>query len=1010
VGLKSRRWTQIEDLFHRALECESDKRATLLDQACEGDADLRREVEALLSFEASAHDHVQAAIRTEIADFGFSLEPGEIVSHYRILGALGGGGMGLVYQAEDIKLGRRVAIKFLPEESLKDSGALARFEREARAASAPEHPNICPIYEFGEHEGQPFLVMQLLEGKTLRELLEERRSSAASFNTKPKSAGSSSLPLTQALDLGIQIADGLNAAHQKGIIHRDIKPANIFVTTQGQAKILDFGLAKVSSSDAESSGRSEQHENSGATMQQSSRSVTPDPLLSRTGVAMGTAGYMSPEQARGQKLDTRTDLFSFGLVLYEMTTGTRAFKENTGPLLNEAILNQTPLPVRQVNRELPANLEEIINRTLEKKREARYQTVAELRTDLEKLKRKIDGRRARRLWAAVTIAVILLIAGTIFWAIRQQPSSQVSEMKVTQLTDNAPENPVAQGALSPDGRYLAYTDTRGIHVKIVGSDEIENVPLPEELKTSGVVWDFNGAPWFPDNKRFFIHTHPAVEHPDDWSAQTSSIWLVSVLGGPPHRLRDHARAWAVSPDGSWIAFSPAIFQGERYQGEKGMWLMAPDGTQAHRLFESEADRELCCLHFFPKKHRVGYVVQQGPEGVDDAFVTRDVNGGAETTLFRGNWGDGTWLPDGRWLYSKGCQTAGIRADYQCNFWMKRVDPRTGKVIEAPRRLTNWFGFAIGSPSTSTDGKRVAFIEAYARGVSYVAELEMGGTRLANLRRVTLQEGGDDIVTDWSADSKTLVLHHSRGDHYEVSRQSLTADTPEAIVTSDKGYVERAVVSPDGKWIILQVFRKADPVLLKSILPVVRVPITGGIPETIFTIREGASVLCARPPSNVCVVAETTEDVKGMTVTTFDPVNGRGAELARFGLGEDKTLGRDHLLLCDLSPDGSRLAVARSPVGPIEIHSLRGQQRLTIPTTALHPLRYIKWTADGKGLFVSTGGQDSGEVLHLDMHRKPNVIWKCTGPNFCLPNPSPDGRHIAIFETKRNANVFMMENF
>jgi hypothetical protein len=407
---------------------------------------------------------------------------------------------------------------------------------------------------------------------------------------------------------------------------------------------------------------------------------------------------------------------------------------------------------------------------------------------------------------------------------------------------------------------------------------------------------------------------------------------------------------------------------------------------------------------------VGYVVQQGPEGVDDAFVTRDENVSEETTLFRGNWGDGTWLPGGMWLYSKGCQTAGIRADYPCNFWVERIDLRTGRVVEPPRRLTNWFGFAIGSTSPSADGKRVAFLEAYARGAGYVADLEMGGTRLANPRRVTLEEGGDDIVTDWTADSKTLVLNHSRGDHYEISRQSLTADTPETIVTSDKGYGERAVVSPDGKWIILPVFRKADSVLLKSTLPVVRVPITGGSPESIFTVREGASVLCARPPSNVCVLAETTEDLKGMTVTAFDPVKGRGSELAQFALGDDRTLGRDHLLICDLSLDGSRLALARSPVGPIEIHSLRGQQTLTIPTTGLDPLRYIKWTADGKGLFVSTLRHDSGEVLHIDMHGKANVIWNCTGPNLCLANPSPDGRHIAISEWKQNANIFMMENF
>jgi Tol biopolymer transport system component len=336
--------------------------------------------------------------------------------------------------------------------------------------------------------------------------------------------------------------------------------------------------------------------------------------------------------------------------------------------------------------------------------------------------------------------------------------------------------------------------------------------------------------------------------------------------------------------------------------------------------------------------------------------------------------------------------------------------RTGRIVEPPRRLTNWFGFAIGSTSASADGKRVAFLEAYARGAGYVADLEMGGTRLTNLRRVTLEEGGDDVVTDWTADGKTLVLNQSRGDHYQISRQSLSADTPEAIVMSDKGYGEKAVVSPDGKWIVLPVFRKRDPVLLKTILPVMRVPITGGTPEAIFKVRYGASVYCARPPSKLCVVADTTEDLNGMKVTAFDPVKGLGSELAQFTLGDDKSLGRDHLLLCDLSPDGSRLAVAPNPDGPIEIHPLRGKQRLTITTAGLDPLRYIKWTADGKGLFVSTRRQDSGQLLRLDLRGKANVIWKCSGSSACLVSPSPDGRHVAIYEAKQNANIFMMENF
>jgi len=328
------RWTEIEALFHRAAECDPERRVALLDDSCSDDSELRREVEALLSRDESARGHVQAAVHSEFKDIGYPLT-GTVISHYRILDGLGGGGMGLVYRAEDIKLGRRVAIKFLPEESAKNPAALGRFQREARSASALEHPNICPIYEFGEHEGQLFLVMQLLEGQTLRELI-----SAAGLGKSP-------LPFDKFLDFAVQIADGLDAAHRKGIIHRDIKPANIFVTSQGQVKILDFGLAKLTRGTGGLYLESHEQEPVLIDPKDGQATQPPDPMLSRTGVAMGTAGYMSPEQARGENLDARTDLFSFGLVLYEMTTGQRAFQGDTAPVLRDAILERAPIPVRR---------------------------------------------------------------------------------------------------------------------------------------------------------------------------------------------------------------------------------------------------------------------------------------------------------------------------------------------------------------------------------------------------------------------------------------------------------------------------------------------------------------------------------------------------------------------------------------------------------------------------------------------------------------------------------------
>ena len=330
---------------------------------------------------------------------------GKKISHYRVLGVLGGGGMGLVYRAEDIKLGRGVALKFLPEELAHDPVALERFEREARAASALEHPNICPIYEFGDHEGLPFIVMQLLDGQTLRERI----------------AGPLALDLL--LNLAMQTAAGLDAAHQKGIIHRDIKPANIFITSRGEAKILDFGLARLEvGADVATPFRETE---SAANLS-----------LTRTGIAMGTAGYMSPEQVRGEKLDARTDLFSFGLVLYEMATGQRAFKGDTRPMLQNAILNKTSTPVRELNPELPVKIEQIIMKALEKDRETRYQAAAELRADLETVKQdmrplrsvawpvvvpKLRASRWRRVGLA-SAGVVLLSATMGVWWIRGHTS------------------------------------------------------------------------------------------------------------------------------------------------------------------------------------------------------------------------------------------------------------------------------------------------------------------------------------------------------------------------------------------------------------------------------------------------------------------------------------------------------------------------------------------------------------------------------------------------------------
>ena len=408
---KSERWRQIREVFDSALKLPAEQRVVYLDQACAGDVEFRREVESLLDSYSEANEFLETPAYKSLAGLfgsGQSWE-GKVVGPYRVVEEIGQGGMGVIYRATDTRLGRSAALKFLPEDMTRHPEALSRFKREAQTASALNHPHICTIYGVDEFEGHPFIAMEFLQGRTLKEITEE-----------------GPVPIERLLELGIQIADALEAAHKERIIHRDIKPSNIFVTQHG-AKVMDFGIAK----------KAPRQRTLNGSQTKATRTLDIE-LVTTPGAAMGTVAYMSPEQARGEELDVRTDVFSFGAVLYEMATGEPAFPGKTTAVIHDAILNRNPISPRKLNPKIPSKLETIIYKTLAKDRPYRYQTAAELREELQWLKRDIDSGRLilsdspnrfsfnkRWLWGGLAALVVTgILTGVLrinFLVTRKQP-------------------------------------------------------------------------------------------------------------------------------------------------------------------------------------------------------------------------------------------------------------------------------------------------------------------------------------------------------------------------------------------------------------------------------------------------------------------------------------------------------------------------------------------------------------------------------------------------------------